>query len=329
MFETGDPLLPLLLLLGALLLDWLIGDPQYLWRVLPHPVAIAGWLITRFDRALNRLRYGDSTRLWFGALTVLVVVGLAAGGGEAIRHLTYSYPLGWIAELILVAVLLAQRDLFDHVRRVRKALDDGGVEAGRIAVQAIVGRDTAKLDVYAVARAAVESLAENFSDGVVAPVFWYLLLGPAGIAGYKAINTLDSMIGHKTPHYLMFGRVAAKFDDAVNWIPARLSALLIAVAATATPGARPLGAVRTAFRDARHHRSPNAGWPEAAMAGALGVRLAGPRVYHGVEVNDHWMGDGRSDLAAGDVRAALDLYRIACALQIAVVAVLAALTLWR
>jgi adenosylcobinamide-phosphate synthase len=314
MLGTRDPLLPLLLLLAALLLDWLIGDPRWLWRFLPHPVAIVGWLIRIFDRCFNRLRYSNAARARFGFLTVLVTVALAAGGGAAIRHLTESRPLGWIAELALVAVLLAQRDLFDHVRRVRKALDTGGVEAGREAVQAIVGRDTDRLDRFAVARAAIESLAENFSDGVVAPVFWYLLLGPAGIAGYKAINTLDSMIGHKTPHYLYFGRAAAKLDDWANWIPARLSALLIALAALATPGAHPIAASRTAFAEARHHRSPNAGWPEAAMAGALDLALSGPRAYDGSFIQEPWIGAGRARVLPGDISKALMVFALACGL---------------
>jgi adenosylcobinamide-phosphate synthase len=312
MLLAQDPMLPLLLLLGAMLLDWLIGDPRWLWRFLPHPVVMLGWLIRLCDRSFNRLRFADRTRRRLGALTVLLVVGLAALAGGAVRELADSYPQGWIAELLLVAVLLAQRDLFDHVRRVRNDLVSGGVIAGREAVAAIVGRDTTRLDQFAVARAAIESLAENFSDGVVAPAFWYLLLGPAGIFAYKAVNTADSMIGHKSAHYLQFGRAAAKLDDWANWIPARLAALLILLAALVTPGAAPLAALRTAWRDARHHRSPNAGWPEAAMAGALDLALSGPRAYDGAILPEPWIGDGRARVLPRDIGRALALFAIAC-----------------
>ena len=305
-------MLPLLLLLAAMLLDWLVGDPRWLWRFLPHPVVLVGWLIKLGDRSFNRLRFADSTRARLGLATVLLAVLVAALAGGAVRRLADDTPQGWIAELLLVAVLLAQRDLFDHVRRVKRALETGGAEAGRIAVAEIVGRDTSRLDPFAVARAAVESLAENFSDGVVAPCFWYLLLGPAGMFAYKAINTADSMIAHKTPHYLQFGRAAARLDDWANWIPARLAALLLVLAALVMPGARPGAALVTAWREARHHRSPNAGWPEAAMAGALDLALSGPRSYDGEIVQEPWIGEGRARALPGDIGKALTLFAIAC-----------------
>jgi adenosylcobinamide-phosphate synthase len=312
MLLARDPMLPLLLLLGAMLLDWLIGDPRWLWRFLPHPVVMLGWLIRLCDRSFNRLRFADRTRRRLGALTVLLVVGVAALAGGAVRQLADTYPQGWIAELLLVAMLLAQRDLFDHVRRVRNALVSGGVMAGREEVASIVGRDATRLDQFAVARAAIESLAENFSDGVVAPAFWYLLLGPAGMFAYKAINTLDSMIGHKSAHYLQFGRAAAKLDDWANWIPARLASLLILLAALVTPGTQPLTGLRTAWRDARHHRSPNAGWPEAAMAGALDLALSGPRAYGGEILQEPWIGEGRARVLPRDISRALTLFALAC-----------------
>ena len=312
MLLATDPMLPLLILLGAMLLDWLIGDPRWLWRFLPHPVVILGWLIRLCDRSLNRLRYADRTRRRLGTITVLLVIGVAALAGLGVRALADRTPQGWIAELLLVAVLLAQRDLFDHVRRVRRALEQDGVRAGRDAVSAIVGRDSTRLDQFAVARAAIESLAENFSDGVVAPAFWYLLLGPAGIFVYKALNTADSMIAHKTPHYLQFGRAAARLDDWANWIPARLSALLLVLAALAAPGAQPLAAWRTAWREARHHRSPNAGWPEAAMAGALDLALSGPRAYDGQVLQEPWIGEGRARALPRDITRALTLFTLAC-----------------
>ena len=200
-------------------------------------------------------------------------------------------PAGAVIEAVAASVLVAYRGLRDHVGEVARGLDTGLAEA-RAAVAHLVGRDPASLDGPGVARAAVESLAENFADGVVAPLFWYVLLGFPGLLAYKAINTLDSMIGHRDPRYRHFGRVAARVDDAASWIPSRLAAALLAGAALVVPGASARGALRTAFRDARHHRSVNAGWPEAAMAGALGFAIAGPRRYGGRTVEDAWM-DGR------------------------------------
>ncbi len=219
-----------------------------------------------------------------------------------------------------MAVLLAQRSLYDHVAAVRDALDRRGLAAGREAVSHIVGRDPESLDEYGVARAAIESLAENFSDGVVAPALFYALFGLPGIFVYKTANTLDSMIGHKTPRYLQFGWAAARLDDLLNLVPARLSGVLLAAAALATPRARALPALRTMLRDARKHRSPNAGWPEAAAAGALDLALAGPRRYQGHVVNDPWLGEGRARATPADIDRALRLYLTACLLQAALVA---------
>jgi adenosylcobinamide-phosphate synthase len=210
------------------------------------------------------------------------------------------------------------------VARVADALDNAGVTGGREAVSHIVGRDVAVLDVAGIARAAIESLAENFSDGVVAPVFWMLIAGLPGAAVYKAVNTADSMIGHRTPRYQAFGWAAARLDDLLNLPASRLSAFLIIAAASVTPRASASGAWRAVRRDAGRHRSPNAGYPEAAMAGALGLALAGPRSYGGVRVDDALMGDGRRAADAGDIRAALGLYRRADGLLIALVGVLAA-----
>ena len=216
---------------------------------------------------------------------------------------------------LLGSSLLAQRSLAAHVRAVATGLRRGLAE-GREAVSHIVGRDPASLDAAAVARAAIESLAENFADGVVAPVVWGLLLGLPGLALYKAVNTADSMIGHRTARHERFGWAAARLDDVVNLPASRLGALWIVLAAALVPGADAGGAWRAVWRDAGGHRSPNAGWPEAAMAGALGLRLAGPRVYGGVSVADAWMGDGRAGATAADVERALLVYRMACGLQI-------------
>ena len=234
-------------------------------------------------------------------------------------------PLGIVLAAVAASTLIAQRSLYQHVARVAVALEQDGLAAGRAAVAEIVGRDPEALDEAGVARAAIESLAENFSDGIVAPVFWMALAGLPGAAAYKAINTADSMIGHRTPHHEAFGFAAARLDDLVNLPASRLSALLVVAAAALTGRAAAAEAWRAVIRDAGHHRSPNAGYPEAAFAGALGLALAGPRVYGGVEVEDAVMGDGRRAATAADIRAALALYRRADALLIALVGILALL----
>jgi adenosylcobinamide-phosphate synthase len=221
---------------------------------------------------------------------------------------------------VLASSLLAQRSLHDHVAAVSKGLREGGIDGGRRAVSMIVGRNPQSLDEAGVSRAAIESLAENFSDGIVAPAFWLGLGGLSGAVLYKAANTADSMIGHRTPRHEAFGWAAARFDDLVNLPASRLSALLIMGAAALNRGASPQAAWRAVRRDASHHRSPNAGWPEAAMAGALGLRLAGPRVYGDVRVEDRWMGDGRAEADASDIDRALTLYRTACRLLFALAA---------
>jgi len=308
---------PLLLLLTALLIDAVIGDPAWLYGYLPHPVALIGQMIAALERRLNLAERNNRVRRALGILTVVLVVGLAAGLGA----LAAEAPLDWLVTPVVVAVLVAQRGLWDHVAAVAAALERSGLDAGRGAVSRIVGRDPQSLDEAAVARAAIESLAENFSDGVVAPVFWFLLLGLPGICAYKAVNTLDSMIGHRSDRYRAFGWGGARLDDLANLLPARLAAALLAIAAFFLPGMTGGGAVRAAFRDARHHRSPNAGWPESAIAGALGLALAGPRRYGGEIVADAWMGEGRKEASATDIRRALRLYGAACVVQAVVIAV--------
>ncbi len=306
---------PLLLLFCALALDALLGDmPAALARV-AHPVVLIGRCVQWFDKRLNRERRGEKVRLVRGVLTVAMLVAGAAASGLALAVVLRSVRFGWAVEILLVAVLLAQRSLFDHVAAVRDALERRGLAGGREAVSHIVGRDPQSLDEHGVARAAIESLAENFSDGVVAPALSYALFGLPGILVYKTANTLDSMIGHRTPRYLHFGRAAARLDDLLNLVPARLSGMLLAAAALATPAAHGPPAFRIMLRDARKHRSPNAGWPEAATAGALDLALAGPRRYHGQVVNDPWLGDGRARATAADINRALRLYATACLIQ--------------
>ena len=313
------PAAPFILLL-ALALDALIGDPRWL----PHPVRLLGWLTGLLDRALNREGHGESARAFLGGVAVLLVVGASAAAGWAVAHYAGALGWGWLAELALVAMLLAQRDMADHMVRVARALDRGAKPA-RDAVRHIVGRDLRALDEHGIARAAIESGAENYSDGVVAPAFWYLLLGLPGLLAYKAINTMDSMIGHRSPRHHAFGRAAARIDDAVNWVPARIAGGLVALAALAVPGARPGRAWRTMLRDAPRHSSPNAGWPEAAMAGALGLALLGPRHYEGEAAADQaWLGDGRRDATADDLRRTVRVFAAACALVAVLSAAVAA-----
>jgi len=236
-------------------------------------------------------------------------------------------PYGLIAVAVLASTMIAQRSLHRYVGNVASALDKDGLDAGQTAVSHIVGRDTAELDRAGVARAAIESLAENFSDAVVAPVFWLLIAGLPGIALYKAINTADSMIGHRTPRHADFGRAAARLDDLVNLPASRLTALLLIAAAALRKGTSAAEAWRTVWRDAARHRSPNAGYPEAAMAGALRLSLAGPRVYGGVRVEDAFMGDGRREADVDDIGSALALYRTADAILMALVALIAAIVI--
>ena len=305
-------------LLLSLALDAVFGDPEALNRRQLHPVQLIGRVIAWVDARFNRESDTPGRRRNSGAWTA---AGLLAGAlilGHLVQTLLLALPLGWLSLAVVMSTLIAQRSLYEHVAAVASGLETGGLGGGRLAVSRIVGRDPEALDQAGVSRAAIESLAENFSDGVVAPVFWAALLGLPGLLAYKVINTADSMIGHKSPRHLHFGWAAARLDDLLNLIPARLSGLIVCAASWLLPGADPLGAWRAMRRDARHHRSPNAGWPEAAFAGALGLAIAGPRVYHGERVDDHWMNDGgRPHAAAPDIRQALRLFVRACCVQAA------------
>jgi adenosylcobinamide-phosphate synthase len=302
----------------ALLIEAIVGYPDWLLRAIGHPVTWMGRLIAALDRLLNHETMADASRRAAGVAAVLILVGVVAALAAALARGLGALPLGLFVTALVASALLAQRSLYTHVARVADALERDGLEAGRAAVAHIVGRDIKVLDEAGVARATIESLAENFSDGVVAPVFWLAVGGLAGGAAYKAINTADSMIGHRTPRHEAFGWAAARIDDLVNLPASRLSALLIVAAAAISPRAQASDAWRAMVRDATRHRSPNAGYPEAAMAGALGLALAGPRVYGGVTVDDALMGDGRRAATATDIRAALRLYQRADAILIAV-----------
>lgn len=304
----------LALLAIALGIEAAAGYPDALYRAIGHPVTWIGRLISALERGLNR--GSDRRRRLAGGLALAVLLGVVGAVAVAITagaSLAGALPALMVLGLVS-ATLPAQRSLHDHVAAVETGLRTGGLEAGRRAVSMIVGRDPERLDEAAICRAAIESLSENFSDGIVAPSFWIGCLGLPGGALYKAANTADSMIGHRTPRYAAFGWAAARFDDLVNLPASRMAGLLIAGAA-GLRGADARGALRAMARDARHHRSPNAGWPEAAMAGALGLTLAGPRIYDGTLVPDAQMGDGRAEARPDDIARALTLYRTACWLQ--------------
>ncbi|WP_211212262.1 adenosylcobinamide-phosphate synthase CbiB [Kiloniella laminariae] len=304
-----EPLfLPVLTLIIAILIDAAIGDPTRLYKIIPHPVVLIGKAIELTEIRLNRNRDSRSFRIVLGALLALGIISLSTAVGLILSHLSGQVPHGWIIESLLASSLIAYRGLGKAVQHVATELALG-LKSGRLAIRHLVGRDPESLNEAGISRAAIESMAENFSDGVVAPVFWFAVFGLPGICAYKAINTLDSMIGHRNERYEAFGKFAARLDDLVNLIPARLAGLFFVLAALLVPGASPSRGLRIMFRDAGLHRSPNAGWQEAAVAGALGFALAGPRTYPGYVVDDPFMGDGgRKDLDAPDIRQALKLY---------------------
>jgi adenosylcobinamide-phosphate synthase len=317
----------------AMLIELCLGYPERLLGAIGHPVTWIGHLIGALDRSLNRETIGRKERRAAGVVAVLILLGVVAAIAFSVQHALLRLPFGILAVGLLASTLVAQRSLHRHVadvasaleKDVASALEKDNVAFGRDTVSHIVGRDTAGLDAAGIARAAIESLAENFSDAIVAPVIWMVIGGLPGAALYKAINTADSMIGHRTPSHAAFGWAAARLDDLVNLPASRLSALLLVVAASLSNGASAAAAWRAVRRDAGHHRSPNAGYPEAAMAGALGLSLAGPRAYAGVLVKDAMMGDGGRDANAADIRRALALYRTADAILIALLAVAAVL----
>jgi adenosylcobinamide-phosphate synthase len=302
----------------AMTVDALLGWPGALFARVGHPVTWLGGLINILDGRFNRSIDAPGIRRITGAAVALFVIGLSAGIGWAVQA---TLAFEW-NRIILVGILawplVALRSLYDHVAAVVHPLQSGDIAAARAAVAHIVGRDPATLDEAGIARAAIESLAENASDGIVAPVFWGALFGLPGIFGYKAINTLDSMIGHRTTRHESFGWAAARIDDLANFIPARLTGFLFVLLA-----ARPSDAMSCMARDANRHRSVNAGWPEAAMAGALGVRLSGPRIYHGSTADEPWLNEGARDPLAADIRQGLKLYVRAMVLLAGVLAMLA------
>ena len=331
------------LLAAAVAVEAVAGYPQALYRAIGHPVTWIGALIGWLDRSFNAapavhratphlvpLPTGEGQGeglltdeghrrppllVWpgktAGVLALAVIIAAPVILALVLQSLLAPSWPGLVLLALLTSTLLATRSLDPYVRAVADALDAGGLSTGRHAVAQIVGRDPETLDEAGVCRAAIESLAENFSDGVVAPALWFAVAGLPGIVAYKAINTADSMIGHRTPRHEAFGWASARLDDLVNLPASRFSALLMTAASCLLPAASPQAAIRAVWRDSGKHRSPNAGWPEAAMAGALGIQLAGPRSYGGVMSTDPPMGDGRTALTAADIRRALWLYWLA------------------
>jgi adenosylcobinamide-phosphate synthase len=307
----------------ALGLEAAFGYPHAIYKRIGHPATWLGALISTLDGALNRAHQSAGLRRAAGVLTLVIIVAIPAGIAWFIERALVSDWAGNLVLAVLASTLLASRGLYVHVRDVAGALETGSIIAARSAVSRIVGRDPQILDEHGVARAAIESLAENASDGVVAPAFWFLVLGLPGLAVYKAINTADSMIGHRNSRHEAFGWAAARFDDLVNLLPSRLTGLLFAAAALVIPGTSARAALQAMARDASRHRSPNAGWPESAMAGALGLKLNGPKNYAGVLVNDAYMGNGRREATAQDIRDALRLASTAWAIMVAALVITA------
>ena len=302
----------------AMAVDALLGWPSWLFARIGHPVTWLGRLIGVIDAGWNRDSDPPALRRAAGVAGASVVIAISVAVGWMLQVLL---PTAWL-QIVLVGVLswplVALRSLHDHVAAVAAPLLAGDIAGAREAVSRIVGRDPSALDEAGIARAAIESLAENASDGIVAPVFWGAVFGLPGILGYKAINTLDSMIGHRSERHEAFGWAAARIDDVANFIPARLTGFLFVVLAP-----RRSKALSCMTRDARRHRSPNAGWPEAAMAGALGVRLSGPRIYHGSTTDEPWLNEGARDPLARDIAEALTVYRRAMLLLAGMLAILA------
>jgi adenosylcobinamide-phosphate synthase len=285
----------------ALAVDAVVGWPERFYRRIGHPVTWMGRLVSAIETRWNR--GAPVPRRIGGACCVLAVTAAAAVPAWAVQAQLPEGAPGLVLGAILAWPFIAVRSLHDHVSAVARPLTSGDLAEARRAVSMIVGRDPARLDDRGIARAALESLSENASDGVVAPLFWGAVAGLPGIVAYKAINTMDSMIGHRNERYEDFGKVAARFDDIVNIVPARLTGLMIVLVS-----GRPRTSLRVMMRDAHRHRSPNAGWPEAAMAGALGIRLSGPRVYGDRVAEEPWLNAGAADPAPGDLARGLALY---------------------
>ena len=315
-------------ILLALIIDRIIGDPDWLWSRIPHPVVMFGHVIGQLDETLNAAQHDSSSARRRGFFAASIIVFLALISGLTFHFVLRPLPYGYVLEAILAAFLIAQKSLLDHLHAVSRAISDGGLDAGRTAVRRIVGRETANMDEADISRAAIESAAENFSDGVFAPAFWCLLFGLPGLFVYKVANTADSMIGHKTDRYIQFGHATARLDDLLNFIPARISGFIIAASAPVL-GGRIMNSFSVMQSDAPGHVSPNAGWPEAAMAGALDVALGGPRRYGDKVVDGVWINsDGNRTPNRFDIDRSVRLLDAAWLIVTAFLALIFVLSLW-
>jgi adenosylcobinamide-phosphate synthase len=321
----------LLILVLAIVLDMSVGDPDWIWRKLPHPVVFFGKIISTLDRHLNRIRDNRRMRKRFGILALIIMLALVLIIGVVLSSVFRQFGvIGFVIEVIIVAMLIAQKSMSDHIKNIIAPLSSGDIKGARYAVSMIVGRQTSEMNASDVTRSSIESLAENFSDGVVAPIFWYALLGLPGILMYKMLNTADSMIGHKTVEYEDFGWASAKLDDLANWLPARLSSLLIAVSALILIGPKSFkNVIWTVLNNSSLHRSPNAGWPETAMAGALGIVLSGPRIYGQQTSPELYLNPtGRLDLTHLDLEKAINVFWLSCIVEVIFVVILLTVSVW-
>lgn len=294
--------------LMALIGEALIGYPASLYKLIGHPVGAFAKIINHCEARWNNDRLAATKRKIAGTITVIILIAIAAGGGwlaQYLANIVLPAPYSWIAIAILAIPGLAQKSLYQHVKAVYAPLTSGDINAARDAVGMIVGRDTQALDAVGVSRAAIESLAESFCDGIMAPAFWLILGGLPGLYAYKAINTADSMVGHKEEPYRAFGWAAARIDDVANFLPARIAGILLCLSA--------MKGWRTMWTYKGCHASPNAGWPEAAMAGALNRSLAGPIAYDNKIADKPWIGNGPAP-SPSDIMRALFYYQIACGL---------------
>ena len=310
----------LTILIIAILIDLIVGDPNWLWKWTGHPVAF----FAKFIDACENLRVNSispTADKVSGFIVIITLTLISIFVGFILINLLSESLIGILVCTIIASIFIAQKDLYVHVKQVYRALSKKNLSESRDCVAKIVGRDTTQLDESGVARAAIESTAENISDGIVAPVFWCILFGLPGLLAYKAINTADSIIGYKNEKYKNFGWATARLDDLVNYIPSRLSGLLISACAPIVHG-RIRSAISTMFKDASKHNSPNAGWPEASMAGILGIALAGPRIYPTHQEDGDWINAiGRKEVDSNDVKNALKILLAVCLLQLLIIGV--------
>jgi adenosylcobinamide-phosphate synthase len=312
---------PLLILFLGLVLEGLTGELRAIFRYIPHPISVVGVAVDGLERRLNRASRSENTRVARGALVVAILIVIAAACAIGILALIRGLSWGWLIELVLVAIFVAQRSTYRRAISVGRGLERGGLSGGRAAARDAMNRDLAAVDEHGLMRITIEVLFRNFADRVVAPVFWYALAGLPGLFISRTVETLDRRVGHLDARYAAFGRVAARFDTVLNFLPARLAGLMIAVAAAFAPMTSPVAALRIMVRDAVKHRSVNAGWPEAAAAGALGLALAGPANAEAdlQTGGDAWIGDGRVRATIVDLRRALVLFVVACLINALIV----------